>query len=330
MSEKLATVVRFKLDFHPNAETLSIANIEGSEWKVVVKTSEFKKLDSAIFIQVDTITPETEMFEFLRDKKFKVKAIRLRGVYSYGLLIPNFLRANIGDDVTKAIGVKKYEPPTPTHMNGNALPQSLVGWIPRYTKIERIENYPNVIEELENVIVTEKIHGTNLRISKLDGSLFIGGHNWMWEEDTKNLYWRVVKETGIYDILMETLPDQMVLFGEVYGKKVQSLQYNIEKPSVLFYDIYNNWQWYNFERFNKTMMELKLSEYIVPIIYKGMYSREYLMTNLRWGKSAIANHIREGVVIKPLFERSTVELPRVIFKAINPEYETKRNRTDFY
>jgi RNA ligase (TIGR02306 family) len=57
--------------------------------------------------------PEKPEFEFMRQRKFRVKAIKLRGVYSYGLILPlsilptdNYIE---GDDVTKILGIEKYD-----------------------------------------------------------------------------------------------------------------------------------------------------------------------------------------------------------------------------
>jgi len=111
MSEARAIVVRHKLRKHPKADTLSIADIEGAAWQVVVRTADFAQEGTAIYIPVDTVVPEVPEFEFLRDRKFRIKAIKLRGEYSYGLLIPNKDNLPVGEDVTERMGIKKYEPP---------------------------------------------------------------------------------------------------------------------------------------------------------------------------------------------------------------------------
>jgi RNA ligase (TIGR02306 family) len=185
MSEARAIVVRYKLRKHNNADALSIADIEGSAWQVVVRTEDFAPEGIAIYIPVDTIVPETPEFEFLRDKKFRIKAIRLRGEYSYGLLMPNKDNLPVGEDVTDRIGIKKYEPPVPIDMAGQAVPYSEVDWVCKYTDVKRYENFPDVFKEGEEVVITEKIHGSNLRVSKNQNNLFVGGHKWMWKEDKK-------------------------------------------------------------------------------------------------------------------------------------------------
>lgn len=330
MSEVKATVVRYKLSRHSNADTLSIAAIEGSAWQVVVRTADFAPEGTAIYIPVDTVVPETSEFEFLRDKKFRIKAIRLRGEYSYGLLIPNKDDLPVGEDVTGRIGLKKYEPPVPIDMSGEVVPYSEVDWICKYTDVERYENFPDVFEEREEVVVTEKIHGSNLRVSKKDTDLFVGGHNWMWKEDKRNLYWRAIRQNGFDEILLERLPDKVILFGEVYGRKVQNLQYGLTTQKIAFYDAFQEGRYLDWDEFIELMKETGLSDNIVPLIYKGGYDSSKIK-KLAEGETLLGGeHLKEGVIVKPVRERVDGQLGRVILKFINPMYETSKGRTDFH
>jgi RNA ligase (TIGR02306 family) len=95
------------------ADLIEKATVLG--WEVVVKKGEFKIGELCVYIQIDTVVPETEQFEFLRDRKFRVRTIKLRKQISQGLLIPisKNWKAGLceGDDVTGYVGVKKYEKP---------------------------------------------------------------------------------------------------------------------------------------------------------------------------------------------------------------------------
>ena len=95
------------------ADNIELASVGG--WRVIVKKHEFKSNDKAVFFEIDSLLPETEWSEFLRPKKFKVKTMKLGkfGVISQGLLLPtNILpknkKFNVGDDVTKVLGVTYY------------------------------------------------------------------------------------------------------------------------------------------------------------------------------------------------------------------------------
>jgi hypothetical protein len=99
-----------------NADKIELATVLG--WQVVVKKDEFKVGDLVIYIETDSIVPEREEFEFLRERKFRVRAIKLRGIISQGLIMPiTILPSKIeieklfeGCDVSNLLGITKYDP----------------------------------------------------------------------------------------------------------------------------------------------------------------------------------------------------------------------------
>ena len=56
-------------------------------WWVIVKKDQFKVGDLAIYIEVDSKVPETEAFEFLVKRNYKVKTLKMCKVISQGLLM---------------------------------------------------------------------------------------------------------------------------------------------------------------------------------------------------------------------------------------------------
>ena len=124
-------------DIHPipGADRIVVAQVDG--WECVVKKDEFHVGDTIVYVEVDSIVPECPEFEFLRDRKFRVRTIKLRGQVSQGLVLPvgilqelgcgvlgadgsgneyirttsgKLLTLSIGTDVTKMMGVTKYDP----------------------------------------------------------------------------------------------------------------------------------------------------------------------------------------------------------------------------
>jgi RNA ligase (TIGR02306 family) len=94
------------------ADKIEVCDILG--WHcVIAKKDNFKIGDKVVYIEVDSIVPEKPEFEFLRDRKFRVKTIKLRGQISQGLVIPfSFLpkgNYNVGDDVTEVLGITKIQ-----------------------------------------------------------------------------------------------------------------------------------------------------------------------------------------------------------------------------
>lgn len=88
------------------ADNIELIGVLG--WVCVAKKGEFQTGDLAVYIEIDSKCPENdERFEFLANKKYKVKTMKLGKfkVISQGLALPLSLfpeldGKNIGDDVS--------------------------------------------------------------------------------------------------------------------------------------------------------------------------------------------------------------------------------------
>lgn len=197
MSTHIVEVVPFTLEPLPNSDFLSLAHVRG--WQCIVRTTDFENVDRGVYIPIDSIVPDEERFAFLdrpskgvtdeehasslaaegakfvRKKYRRVKTIRLRGAISQGILLPltEFAGANwaLGTNVADKLGITKYEPPqTKSTFKAFGSPGSPFlaedgGLFHRYTCIENIKNYPDVLTEGEEVVFSEKLHGSNARIA---------------------------------------------------------------------------------------------------------------------------------------------------------------------
>ena len=115
MSERMLAHVEQIVDIQPipDADKIEVATVLG--WKVVVaKVDNFSVGDKVVYIEIDSKVPERPEFEFLRDRKFRVRTIRLRGQYSQGLILPLSILGDkdydVGTDVTKELGITYYVP----------------------------------------------------------------------------------------------------------------------------------------------------------------------------------------------------------------------------
>jgi hypothetical protein len=116
MERKLASVQRIvAIDSIEGADKIEVATILG--WKVVIaKKDNFKVGDKVVYVEIDSILPEKPEFEFMRERKFRVKTIKLKGQISQGICFPMDILPksrtayNVDDDVTDVIGIKKYDP----------------------------------------------------------------------------------------------------------------------------------------------------------------------------------------------------------------------------
>ena len=111
---KLATIREIaSLRPIPGADKIEVAQVD--EWECVVRKGEFREGERIIYIEVDSVVPERPEFEFLRDRKFRVRTIKLRGQVSQGLVLPLSIlkdgwRYDLGEDVTDILGIIKYDP----------------------------------------------------------------------------------------------------------------------------------------------------------------------------------------------------------------------------
>lgn len=126
MERKLASIQKIvNLEPIPGADMIEKATVLG--WELVVaKKDGFKVGDLCVYMEVDSILPDKPEFEFLRERKFRIKTIKLKGQVSQGICFPlsilpvvNFTiagktfgvnGAKEGDDVTEILGVRKYDP----------------------------------------------------------------------------------------------------------------------------------------------------------------------------------------------------------------------------
>lgn len=313
-------VVPVVLEPHPNADTLSIIRIYN--FTVVVKTSEWKDKSLGAYIQPDSVCPDTPTFAFLGESDRKrIKVRRFRGVWSQGLLIPAPEGSQAGGDVSEILGVTRYEPPEPMSTFGETeIPPE--GYKPSYD-VESWNRYGSVFKDGEEVVVTEKIHGTSGRFVFQDGKMYCGSRKEWRKQHEQNLWWICLKKNPWIEQFLRAHPE-FTLYGEVYGQ-VQDLKYGAGRNDIFFaaFDLWHNreFRWLNWEEWLWTQNAFgKDSFQAVPLLYRGPYSAE--VSKLAEGKSFVrgADHCREGCVVRPVLERTDPEVGRVQLKIVSNEY----------
>jgi RNA ligase (TIGR02306 family) len=326
MSEHEAKVIKVQeIHKHENADSLEIVQVGG--WTCCTRIGDFKVGDLAVFIEPDTLVPVDQAeFAFLapdaKEGKVRIKAKRLRGVPSFGLLIHARCGWEEHWDVWLDLGLEHYDPPIRgANTGGDNAPAPNV-YHQKYD-IESLRKYDSVLQEGEEVEITEKIHGANSRFVWTDGKLHVGSHtNWK-AENAENLWWKVANSYK----LAESLPQypEYVFYGEVYGQ-VQDLKYGTKPGEVrlAIFDIMKDGRWLGVDEVHEICSKCNL-EY-VPILYRGPWSADcYKFAD---GPSTVpgANHIREGCVCKPVVPREDYALGRVILKLVSVDYLGRKNK----
>lgn len=322
------------------ADAIELARI--SDYLSVVRKGQFAEGDLVAYLPEASLLPNT-LLEDLNlvgklsgSGKNRVKAAKFRGQLSQGICYPARPDWVEGQDVAEELGVVKWVQEVPTHLRGNYTgdPNPV-----RYD-FENIKKYPRMFEDGEQVVMTEKIHGTfvcfGLRrhpdgtVQRIVCSKGLGAKGFFFklddEANANNVYVRTAQQLDIFNRLDDRIKDEcteILLFGEIYG--VQDLKYDYAPGATNFraFDLKLNGEFVNLDTLEDCCRVLRVP--MVPILYEGPFSKEVLLEHTV-GKETLSGrglHVREGVVVKPVIERLNPKLPhggRVCGKSINPAY----------
>jgi RNA ligase (TIGR02306 family) len=326
---------------HPNADRLEILRFEmkgigETTYEVVSQKGTFQVGDLASYFSVDCLLPTSHPdFRFLTERPdgkgketYRLRAARLRGVFSQGLLVPCPSGKSFGEDVAKHFGVTYYSPPEV----GSAFTPGQPGKKPKKQPfpiygVDSLKKLPRLFEEGEPVVVTEKIHGTNFRFGwvrrKLLGIPFgwkfvVGSHRTIKEPGDgsyygEDLYTTAAERMGLAE--KTKLYKGHTFYGELYGlthggANIQDLTYGRKDTGLVIFDVLDDkGKWFDpFMRMN-LCAELALDH--APVI-SGPLKAEECPANLLFdlffledlkaladGPSLLApKQIREGVVVE--------------------------------
>lgn len=362
MSSLIVNVCRVhKIEKHPNADRLSIVTInDDAGWNCIVSLDQYKVGDLVVYVPPDCIIPpnliEKYNLEYLKHNG-RTSSIKLRKYLSQGLILTiEDSTWKFGDNVAEKLGITKYEQPERESVSMRGFQpkkRALNPFFDKYTDIENIKNFTDIFEDGDEVCVTEKIHGSNIRfgyltlsydsrlpfidkikylwlkyVKKETHQFVYGSHNVQLVSGSKNyygidVYGRIAKK---YD-LANKIPKDTIIYGEVYGKGIQDLTYGLDDIDVVVFDVKQNGKYLNW--FDAVAVAESLGLKVVPVIHIGAFDKEKL---LEWttGKSLLCpTQIIEGCVVKPLMESNNPRLGRKILKSISPEYLTRKGGSEY-
>ena len=265
---KLASIQEIKsLEPIPGADRILKAEILG--WSIVVSKDEFKVGNKCLFLETDSLCdPVLHPWAApLKNNNYRVKTIKLRGVLSQGFAVPlkevmktitETLTLEIGEDLTKILKIRKYEPynnsggsnkfkvgnqdkPFPTHL------------LPKTDEV-RIQSNPSLLEKLKGnkYYITTKLDGTSATflIDPNTDEFLVCSRNFCrkqsalygWNrlktkiksyfswgkrknkllkklEEKENVYWYIAKKYNIEKILRKN--KHIAIQGEIIGPQIQ-------------------------------------------------------------------------------------------------------------
>ncbi len=322
MSNFSVEVVPVALESHPNADALSIVKVFDN-YVVCVRTEDWQGKTIGAYIPPDSIVPNNEQFKFL-DGHLRIKAKKLRGVPSYGMLIPAPEGSQIGDNVAEQLGILHYEPelsPLLKAAQGEAgNPPPVEG--PVYD-MENWRKYSRQFVDGEEVVITEKLHGSNVRFTCQNGQMFCGSH-YRWPREGNNIYWNMLKHVPWIEAFCH-LNQDAVLYGEIFGAIQKGYNYGSTNDNPYQFRAFDVFADGRFLDYDNALGGAK-SNFLVPVLYRGPYSR-VKVEEFTDGPSVIegASNIREGCVVKPVIERFS-KFGRVILKSVSINYLDEKKK----
>lgn len=328
MQRKLSSIQKIlKVEPISGADSIEAAGVLG--WQVVVKKGEFKPGDLCVYCEIDSVLPEKPEFEFLRERKFRIKTVRLRGQISQGIcfpltLLPQNNSLKEGDDLTELLNITKYEPPVPLDLGG-----SVKGRFPEYipkTDETRIQSEPGLLAEFagKECYISMKIDGTSATFSNYNGEIDVCSHNLSLNESETNVFWQVYRKLNLEKVL-KTLGN-FAIQGELAGPKIQKNRLNLKAHELFVFNIYDidRKRFLDFISFSKICSEHGLRT--VPVISTNVifnFTIEQLLEMAKGVYEGTANQ-REGIVIRPMTEScSNILYGRLSVKVLNNEFLLK-------
>jgi RNA ligase (TIGR02306 family) len=298
-----------------------------------------------------------------------VRQIRIRKLASQGMLvdpadIEEVYGAKLGipeQDYAAILNITKYEPPETFVGLGNRGPRNRNkkndnADFHKYNGLENIKWYPEKFKEDENVVIQEKIHGTNARAGMLPY-----GATTLWKKIKRffNLTPKYEFCYGSNNVQLHDKPGHAGFYGsDVYGQVFNNIDAKGKlKPGetvygeIYGYGIQANYTYgcapneHRFALFDVKILNedgsqkwLNPDEVVayakdrgfdmVPELYRGKFNLE-LAKSLTKGDSVLcpSQKVREGVVVKSLDNYDEYGNKRAL-KIVSEEYLDDSSNTD--
>lgn len=268
-------------------------------------------------------------------------------------------------DMATILGITKYEPPAHEMAKNMRLAQAKknpnkLKAFKEYTDVEHGKYYDRAFTEGELVVVTCKLHGTSARYGWFKTEVyslkqrilnFLGllpEWTFAWgsrrvqiqsklmkrhsgfKSDTQgcdfgDVYTQMVKQ---YD-LKNRIPKGYAVYGEIVGRGIQKYHaYGCESGEYKFYvyDVKHEDKFLDHTEMIHFCYQNNLTP--VPVMEESAPFNEELVKKYL-PVNPLSNEINEGIVVRPVKERTQGNLGRVVLKYINPEYYMLKDNTEF-
>lgn len=356
---KLASIEKIhSVQAHPNAEVEKLEVAKIKEWPVVVQKGQFKDGDLVVFIQIDSIVPESNpYFEFMRRQKFRVWNAKFKGAPSQGLVCPTSILPDCklwatvegkdihcykdgkiadgtpkvcseGDDVTDILGITKYEKPLDLSIRGDA-----IGGFPTHlisiTDEENLLNNPQTLEEFrgQECYLTVKADGSSMTVIYDGEKVRVCSRR--LEQKEGSGFWLFAEALGLPDKL-RTMKKNVAIQAEACGGKIQGNPMGLSLPSFFVFNVkeLDTGKWYGYYELVNFCSGLQIPMVKLvrePFIFDETWNIETLqaLANLvEYTTAKDETRKGEGIVLRPTTPKFSAVLGHALsVKILNQEYK---------
>lgn len=302
-------------------ESLSVVAGKGGKWLGIAQKGQFNIGGTCHVYLADSILPQTPEFAFMEKYHYRVRMVKLKGVASEVLIMPQIIEGSVGDDITEKAGVIKYFKPIPSSMAGIAF-GAFPPFIPR-TDEPNFQTVPDMVTALQGkkFYSTIKADGASVTIYYKNGHFGCCSRNLELKETENNAIWKLARQYDIETKLKEQHINVALQF-EIIGIGIQKNPMGLNRVDLQLFNVYS----IDAQKYLCSCLVKKWSTSIgVPMVdildwdECFEFETEDALRQYAEGVYPISKQQREGVVIRPMNEMA-IEGKRLSFKVINLLY----------
>jgi RNA ligase (TIGR02306 family) len=284
--------------------------------------------DLVVYVKYDSVLPKIELFDFMADFKYRVKAksftekdddgVVVKKIYSQGIILPQRAVAESlpqktcifveGMDLTEFLGVTKYIPPVMTGAGSGFGEMRCKGTFPTHilskTDETTLASKTRALEEIRGkaVYITLKIEGSSgtSYVDDVTGELIVCSRNNMISETETCKFWIAARKYNLSEILFKE--PWLALQWELYGSGIQKNKLKIDGVDLAIFNMINKHDRRRLSYFSMLDLRNMYNLPLVPIIncienFDMSFNELQELADIQVYDSG---EIAEGIVIRPM------------------------------
>lgn len=355
--DNLAVVYRVeRLEPIPNKDRIELVHLKDCGYTCICEKGH-QVGDLVVFVKYDSIVPKIDMFDFMKEFKYRVKTKSfterdendevVKKIYSQGIVIRgktveeylavHFYDGNLteGVDLTPYLEVKKYIPPVSNGGGSSFGQMQSRGDFPTHlvskTDEPNLASKVRALDEIqgENVYITKKLEGSSLTVTwdEDNDELMVCSRNNQIGEHETNKFWQAVNKYDLKTKLKEY--PWLVIQAECVGPGIQKNKLGLTEPDMFIFNMSDKRDRRRLEAEEIANMNVVLDTNLVPLadhIPNGFITNFDMtfdqLQELADKQTYDNGELAEGIVIRPwepFYSKTLKDLWSV--KIINRDYK---------